>query len=117
MTQDARALPSSPSSPHVDHMLLGQLSSTLVPQLRQHLTLHRRTAQSMILGGGESAGMPASRSYAKLYDGLLSVLFSAARAAMSQQGQWLPVSLAAVGSYGRSMLSPFSDLDVRILCD
>jgi [protein-PII] uridylyltransferase len=98
-------------------MLLGQLSSTLVPQLRQHLTLHRRTAQSMILGGGESAGMPASRSYAKLYDGLLSVLFSAARAAMSQQGQWLPVSLAAVGSYGRSMLSPSSDLDVRILCD
>jgi [protein-PII] uridylyltransferase len=117
MTQDARVLPSSPSSPHVDHTLLGQLSSALVPQLRQHLTLHRRTAQSMILGGGESAGMPASRSYAKLYDGLLSVLFSAARAAISQQGQWVPVSLAAVGSYGRSMLSPFSDLDVRILCD
>ncbi len=71
----------------------------------------------MITSGALEAGLPAGRRYAKVYDGLLSALFHAARTAMTRGAHWTPLSLAAVGSYGRSALSPFSDLDVRLLCD
>ena len=56
-------------------------------------------------------------SVARLYDGVLSALFGACHAAMHSRGQWVPLSLGAVGSYGRRVLSPFSDLDVRLLTD
>ena len=35
---------------------------------------------------------------------------------MVREGIWWPVSLAAVGSYGRGAVSLHSDLDVRLLC-
>lgn len=97
--------------------LLERLSTQLVPELRRYLSQHRASVESMIASGALEAGLPAGRRYAKVYDGLLSALFHAARTAMQREGHWTPLSLAAVGSYGRSALSPYSDLDVRMLCE
>src|SRR6185369_16231521 len=97
--------------------LLERLSSQLVPELRRYLSQHRASVESMIASGALEAGLPAGRRYAKIYDGLLSALFHATRTAMKRDGKWGPLSLAAVGSYGRSALSPHSDLDVRLLCE
>jgi [protein-PII] uridylyltransferase len=97
--------------------LLERLSSQLVPELRRYLSQHRASVETTISGGALDAGLPAGRRYAKVYDGLLSALFHAARTAMQRDGHWTPLSLAAVGSYGRASLSPFSDLDVRMLCE
>ncbi len=107
----------APNDVRGERPLLEQLSSQLVPELRRYLSQHRAGVESMITNGSLEAGLPAARRYAKVYDGLLSALFHAARTAMTKGKHWTPLSLAAVGSYGRSALSPFSDLDVRLLCD
>ena len=107
----------APTASETGRPLLERLSSQLVPELRRYLSQHRASVESMIASGALEAGLPAGRRYAKVYDGLLSALFHAARVAMKREGKWGPVSLAAVGSYGRSALSPHSDLDVRLLCD
>ena len=96
--------------------LLEQFSSNLVPELKRYLDQHRANVEGIISSGAVEAGLPAGRRYAKLYDGVLSGLFLATRATMKQRGDWVPLTLAAVGSYGRATLSPHSDLDVRMLC-
>jgi [protein-PII] uridylyltransferase len=107
----------APNDPRGERPLLEQLSSQLVPELRRYLSQHRAGVEQMITHGALEAGLPAGRRYAKVYDGLLSALFHAARTAMTRGKHWTPLSLAAVGSYGRAALSPFSDLDVRLLCE
>jgi [protein-PII] uridylyltransferase len=107
----------APIEPVAERPLLERLSSQLVPELRRYLSQHRASVEAMIASSPAEAGLPACRRYAKVYDGLLSALFHAARSAMKRGGSWTPLSLAAVGSYGRAALSPFSDLDVRILCE
>lgn len=97
--------------------LLESLSSTLLPELRRYLSHHRGAVDAAIAPGGPESGEAASRRYAKIVDGLLSALFHATRGLMLKQGKWSEIALAAVGSYGRTTLSPFSDLDVRLLCD
>jgi [protein-PII] uridylyltransferase len=93
--------------------ILTQLSKELVRELRGYLNQHRaRVAQSET----KRSGSAVAREYAKMYDGVLSALFDACCATLSQHGEWPGVSLGAVGSYGRSMLAPYSDLDVRLLC-
>lgn len=94
--------------------LLTGMSRELVGDLRAYLHDHRARVER--LPRSENHGSESARAYAKLYDGVLSALFGACHAAMSQRGQWRPLSLAAVGSYGRCLLSPYSDLDVRLLC-
>src|SRR3954470_2184367 len=94
--------------------VLTQLSSQLVGELRSFITQHRSRIERS--NGPEDRGIASARQYAKLYDGLLSALFDGCRAATALHGPWPVLSLAAVGSYGRSMLAPFSDLDVRLLC-
>jgi [protein-PII] uridylyltransferase len=94
--------------------LLTGLSRELVGDLRAYFLQHRARLERS--PHGERHGFNVARAYSKLYDGVLSALFSACHAAMAQRGQWTPLSLAAVGSYGRCVLSPFSDLDVRLLC-
>ena len=69
----------------------------------------------MIRTGGREAGLPAARRYAKVFDGLLGALFGAVEATMRKSGEWQPVALAAVGSYGRGAVAFASDLDVRLL--
>lgn len=107
MVADASTLRVTP------HLLSG-LSRELVGDLRAYFNDHRARVER--IPRGERQGTEVSLAYSKLYDGVLSALFGACHAAMSQRGQWEPLSLAAVGSYGRRMLSPFSDLDVRLLC-
>jgi len=97
--------------------LLESLSATLLPELKRYLAHHRTGVEKMIAPGGEESGAPASKRYAKVMDGLISSLFHAARGVMLGEGQWRPVALGAVGSYGRTSLSIYSDLDVRLLCD
>jgi [protein-PII] uridylyltransferase len=96
--------------------LLEKLSSKLVPELKRYVKHHRGSVQEMIAASDMNSGMPASRRYAKVIDGLASALFHAAHTAMLGEGTWHPVALGAVGSYGRNSLSIFSDLDVRLLC-
>ncbi|MEO7095168.1 MAG: [protein-PII] uridylyltransferase, partial [Polyangiales bacterium] len=50
-------------------------------------------------------------------DGLVSALLPATQATLAPVGKWVDCTLAAVGSYGRGMLAPRSDLDVRIVVD
>ncbi|HVU01852.1 MAG TPA: [protein-PII] uridylyltransferase [Polyangiaceae bacterium] len=107
--------PSATTASDDTRPLLERLSTQLVPELRRYLSQHRSLVESMIARGDLEAGLPAGRRYAKVYDGLLSALFHAAKTAMAREGQWVPCSLAAVGSYGRAALSPHSDLDVRML--
>jgi [protein-PII] uridylyltransferase len=107
----------APTASETGRPLLERLSTQLVPELRRYLSQHRASVESMIASGSAEAGLPAGRRYAKVYDGLLSALFFATRTAMKREGKWGPVSLAAVGSYGRAALSLHSDLDVRLLCE
>lgn len=94
--------------------LLTQLSRGLVGELRAYLANHRaRLEQSLAT---KDQGFDTARAYAKLYDGVLSSLFGACHAAMPNGRERNPMSLAAVGSYGRNTLSPHSDLDVRLVC-
>lgn len=97
--------------------LLQRVSPDLTAELRGYLGRHRGEAEAMIRSGGPEAGLPASRRYAKICDGLLCSLFHAVHAAMRRDGSWQPVALAAVGSYGRGAVSFNSDLDVRILAE
>lgn len=103
------------SSPVVAPSLLQQLSKSLVPELKRYVFHHRNEVVSMIASSSEESGYPACRRHAKAVDGLISSLFHATRTAMLQEGTWRPVTVAAVGSYGRSSLSIYSDLDVRLL--
>ncbi|HEY3236114.1 MAG TPA: hypothetical protein VGJ84_15460, partial [Polyangiaceae bacterium] len=96
--------------------LLEHTSPSLVPELRRYIACHQAEVLAMIRPGREEAGLPAGQRYAKMYDGMLSALFSAVRGLVSQKGSWPAVSLAGVGSYGRGAVAFHSDLDVRLLC-
>ncbi len=96
--------------------LLERVSPALLPELRRYIAMHRGEVESMIRTGGKEGGLPAGRRCAKAYDGLLSSLYHAVKAAMTRDQSWTPVSLAAVGSYGRGAVAFSSDLDVRLLC-
>ncbi len=95
--------------------LLERVSPELVPELRRYHLRHRQGVEDMIRTGSREAGVPAGQRHAKAFDGLLSALFHAAHAAMVRENVWWPVSLAAVGSYGRGAVSLHSDLDVRLV--
>jgi [protein-PII] uridylyltransferase len=95
--------------------LLSGLSRELVGDLRSYFVDHRSRVERATRVSGH--GFDVARAYTKLYDGVLSALFGACHGAMAHRGQWHPLALGAVGSYGRRMLSPSSDLDVRLLCE
>jgi [protein-PII] uridylyltransferase len=95
--------------------LLERMSPELAAELRRYLDRHRGEVEAMIRTAGREAGVPAAERHAKVFDGMLSSLFYAVMAAMSQTGQWVPTALAAVGSYGRGSVAFGSDLDVRLL--
>lgn len=96
--------------------LLARCSPNLPEELRSYITRHRNDVESMIRTGGLQAGVAASEHYAKVFDGLLCSLFYAVHATLLRDGKWQPVTLAAVGSYGRGAVAFHSDLDVRLLC-
>jgi [protein-PII] uridylyltransferase len=84
-----------------------------VSRLRQTLERHHVAQREAIRAGQQDLGLDVGRAYAALYDALLSRMFAECRA---NTGYDRPVCIGAVGSYGRSTLSPKSDLDVRLLC-
>ncbi len=96
--------------------LLEKVSASLTGELRRYLDRHRREVELMIRDGGKDAGERAGAKHARAFDGLLCSLFQAVHAALVREGTWRPVTLAAVGSYGRGAVSFASDLDVRLLC-
>lgn len=113
MRYNVSAMPTAAAAPP----LLQRVSPDLSTELRSYLGRHRGELEAVIRKGGADAGLPASRRYAKICDGLLSSLFHAVRGTMTADGSWRPVSLAAVGSYGRGAVSFNSDLDVRLLAE
>lgn len=76
---------------------------------------HRTAIEQLVRAAGPDAGLPAAARYSKVIDGLLCALFRALETSMMAEGSWVPVGLAAVGSYGREELAFFSDLDVRLI--
>lgn len=96
--------------------LLERCSPKLSEELKSYITRHRGEVDTMIRTGGREGGLVASEHYAKVFDGLLCSLFYAVHATLLREGRWQPVTLAAVGSYGRGAVAFASDLDVRLLC-
>jgi len=87
----------------------------LTATLREYLVRYRGELDERLLNG-ESA-LVVGRAHARALDGLFSALLPATRATLSSCGRWVDCTLAAVGSYGRGVLAPRSDLDVRIVVD
>jgi [protein-PII] uridylyltransferase len=96
--------------------LLARCSPNLPDELKSYITRHRAAVEAMIRTGAPEGGLIASEHYAKVFDGLLCSMFYAVHAALLRDGKWQPVTLAAVGSYGRGAVAFASDLDVRLLC-
>ena len=98
--------------------VLERASPGLVQELKSYVVRHRGEVEAMIRAGENRtpATSPANVT-PKFSTGCLCSLFHATQATLTREGAWRPVSLAAVGSYGRSTLAFASDLDVRILCE
>jgi [protein-PII] uridylyltransferase len=94
---------------------LDRRSPTLASELKTYVVRHRGQIETLVRAAGPEAGMPAAVRYSKVIDGLLCALFRALETSMSAEGNWQPVGLAAVGSYGREELAFHSDLDVRLI--
>jgi [protein-PII] uridylyltransferase len=88
---------------------------TLTATLREYLVKYRSDFDQKVRDG--SAAIDAGRAYTRTMDGLLSALLPCTQATLGRAGRWVDCSLAAVGSYGRGVLAPRSDLDVRIVVD
>src|SRR5262245_49573895 len=96
---------------HASAPLLERVSPNLSAELRRYLVRHRAEVEAMIKTGSEDAGLRAGKRQAKVFDGLLGSLMTAVEAAMTRAGDWVPTTLAAVGSYGRGAVAFHSDLD------
>lgn len=88
---------------------------TLTATLREYLVKYRADFDQRVRSG--TVAVEAGRAYTRTIDGLLSALLPCTEATLSKAGKWVDCSLAAVGSYGRGVLAPRSDLDVRIVVD
>ena len=100
---------------HPGSFRLPSSSGALIVELRNYVARHRKVLAEQIRMPGRCGGRPASLSYSRALDGLLSALFSAARAWAMAQNRLHDCSISAVGSYGRGTLAYSSDLDVRFL--
>ena len=92
-------------------------SPTLGREIKVFVDRHQATVAELIESGDERAGAEASVRWSRAFDGLLCSMFCALRGTVGDDKTWKSLSLAAVGSYGRSNLGYRSDLDVRLLCD
>jgi [protein-PII] uridylyltransferase len=92
-----------------------RLAPGLSLRLRDYVGEHRPRVESVVREAGPAAGTQAGEALVAMYDGMLSALFAAVRAALEVGGGSREVCLAAVGSYGRGTMALHSDLDVRLL--
>jgi len=98
--------------------------------LREYVVKYRRALDERVAVAaptplGTRAALESGRTFARAIDGLLSALLPATQATLSapagkgrsKKSRWVDCTLAAVGSYGRGVLAPHSDLDVRLVVD
>jgi [protein-PII] uridylyltransferase len=83
--------------------------------LKEYLVRYRTELDARIARG--EPGLAVGKAYARSMDGLVSALLPATQATLAPVGKWVDCTLAGVGTYGRGMLAPRSDLDVRIVVD
>ena len=88
---------------------------SLTACLREYLVRYRGELDAKVVAG--VSGTVVGRALAKAMDGLLSALLPATRATLERDKKWIDCTIAGVGSYGRGVLAPRSDLDVRIVVD
>ncbi len=96
------------------------LKNTLAENLAAYKTfLHVQTHRLKILHRGGAGGLEICRGRAAVLDALLRHLWDTARGCLSEQAQkeFPPLSLVAIGGYGRAELNPFSDIDFMFLHD
>jgi [protein-PII] uridylyltransferase len=81
--------------------------------------LNVQTHRLKILHRGGASGLEICHGRAAVLDALLRHLWEAARTSLSAQAQreFPPMSLVAIGGYGRAELNPFSDIDFMFLHD
>lgn len=103
--------PRAQGAPHGPAAHEPQLTATL----REYLVKYRGDLDARIRDGGNA--MEVGRAYSKAIDGLVSALLPCTQATLMPASKWIDCTLAAVGSYGRGILAPRSDLDVRIIVD
>lgn len=99
--------------------------------LREYVVRYRRELDLKVAATSDAprAALESGRGFARAIDGLLSALLPATQATLSlpapkkkakgkaEKSRWVDCTLAAVGSYGRGVLAPHSDLDVRLVVD
>lgn len=88
---------------------------SLTATLREYLVRYRADFDAKVRSG--TVAIDAGRGFTRAIDGLLSALLPCTQATLGKAGKWIDCTLAAVGSYGRGVLAPRSDLDVRIVVD
>lgn len=88
-------------------------SSASTFEWRDLLSRQQSKLRAAVLATSDQSGVASCAKYSELYEKLLVSRFEACRAALGLDTR---VTLGAVGSFGRRLLSPNSDLDVRILC-
>jgi [protein-PII] uridylyltransferase len=94
--------------------------NTLVENLAAYKAfLNVQTHRLKILHRGGASGLEICRGRAAVLDALLRHLWESARGSLSGQAQkeFPPLSLVAIGGYGRAELNPFSDIDFMFLHD
>ena len=87
----------------------------LTATLKEYLVRYRGELDQRVRDG--DSALVVGRSYSRAIDGLLSAMLPCTQATLGPSGKWVECTLAAVGTYGRGILAPRSDLDVRIVVD
>jgi [protein-PII] uridylyltransferase len=89
----------------------------LADEIRVYLNLHREAMAAQIRDPNSIEGESPGLQFSRAIDGLLSALYCAGTAQIGASDKARPVSMGAVGSYGRRSLSYQSDLDIRLLAE
>src|SRR5437764_4373616 len=86
----------------------------VLPLYKRFLNVEEHRLRLRHQAGGGGREICARR--AELVDVLLQYVFGAAATATRGNGMsWTPLTLIALGGYGRGELNPFSDIDVMLL--